>query len=165
MKTIMNTFAQRGIRAWVLVGLLGCCGWAVAQTMPEPRTSDGRAFSTLSEAEVDGLTRPEKKAYYAWKNAALDTQLQKLEEDNARKHVELAEIESKTSRVTTDIEQMMATVMPQILQSARQGKLVLNDQGKEGKTVLDAIKAIASGRIPLPQHQGMAREILRYYEK
>jgi hypothetical protein len=36
------------------------------------RTMDGRDFTSLSEKDVDGLTRAEKKAYYAWKNEQLD---------------------------------------------------------------------------------------------
>ena len=35
-------------------------------------TKDGREFGKLTEKEVDGLERSEKKAYYAWKNAQLD---------------------------------------------------------------------------------------------
>ena len=31
MKTVMNTFAQRSLRTAVLVGLLGCSGWVLAQ--------------------------------------------------------------------------------------------------------------------------------------
>ena len=35
-------------------------------------TKDGREFGKLTEKEVDGLERGEKKVYYAWKNAQLD---------------------------------------------------------------------------------------------
>jgi len=34
-------------------------------------TNDGRDFGKLTEKEVDGLSRPEKKAYYAWIDAKL----------------------------------------------------------------------------------------------
>ena len=43
-------------------------------------TKDGREFAKLSEADVDGLSRAEKKDYYAWKNAQLDQAVVSLDQ-------------------------------------------------------------------------------------
>ena len=41
-------------------------------------TNDGRDFAELTEAEVDGLSRTEKKAYYAWIDTKLINEEQRL---------------------------------------------------------------------------------------
>ena len=47
-------------------------------------TKDGREFGKLTEKEVDGLERSEKKAYYAWKNAQLDATVIAQQERNVQ---------------------------------------------------------------------------------
>ena len=38
-------------------------------------TKDGREFGKLTEKEVDGLERSEKKAYYAWQTTQLEAKV------------------------------------------------------------------------------------------
>ncbi|MBL8310282.1 MAG: hypothetical protein JNL19_07660 [Burkholderiales bacterium] len=73
------------------------------------KTSDGRAFSSLSEKDVDALPRSEKRAYYAWKNAALDGELARVTAENAeldkvlaRVTAENAELDKVLARVTAE---------------------------------------------------------------
>lgn len=49
------------------------------------KTSDGRDFSKLAQAEVDALGRSEKKSYYTWKESQLDAANNQLDAANNQK--------------------------------------------------------------------------------
>ena len=65
-------------------------------------TQSGKKFVDLTESEVDGLSRQEKKLYYAWKNAQLDatvnqinTRLEIKYEANNQNNAQVAEMARK----------------------------------------------------------------------
>lgn len=103
MRTVMKTTVQRGIRAVVLVGLLGCSGWVVAQTMPEPRTSDGRAFSALSEEERKAQPFADRIAYNKWQLSRLEAEAKAQDERIARLTAQEKRLDEENARLTEQI--------------------------------------------------------------
>jgi hypothetical protein len=73
------------------------------------RTMDGRDFASLDEKAVDGLTRAEKKAYYAWKNEQLDATIMGVDKENMWKN---ATIMDKQERARTHLKELDALLSP-----------------------------------------------------
>lgn len=95
MKSLCDTPLFRIIQIVMLMIMLTFGTVTCAQeqsktpTSARPQTSDGRAFEGLSKINVDALSRVEKEAYYAWKNALLDAEIVRINENNARLDLEI----------------------------------------------------------------------------
>ena len=107
-------------------------------------TQDGRDFASLSEKDVDGLPRTEKKAYYAWQHAELDRANVSIRDQiNAKKGA---------------MWQMIASVIPGLLLKAKNTgwKVTVEPIVREG------IMMMARWELPPPEMRPQAQELIRY---
>lgn len=103
MRTDMSTWAQRSIGAAVLVGFLGGSGCVVAQPMPEPRTSDGRAFSTLTDEKLKAQPFADRIAYKKWQMSKLDAEAKEREIRYAELMAEAKAKDEENAKLTEQI--------------------------------------------------------------
>lgn len=67
------------------------------------QTTDGRAFRSLKEIEVDRLPRREKVKYYAWLEAQDDAKLAEIVQDNKRLDAQIEENRKKLSALNQSL--------------------------------------------------------------
>jgi hypothetical protein len=139
-----------GRRNAIKAGLAGLLVVATATTAVNAlaadvnKTQDGRDFASLSEKDVDGLPRTEKKAYYAWQHAELDRANVSIRDQiNAKKGA---------------MWQMIASVIPGLLLKAKNTgwKVTVEPIVREG------IMMMARWELPPPEMRPQAQELIRY---
>ena len=144
-----------------------------------PTTQDGREFAKLTDKEVDELSRPELKKYYAWKEAKLDTTIANLDKNNTALDKKIGQLDQKSSQLdqkSSQLDQKSSQLDKAIIAAnlelgikASQSIKPLLAQYKEWKKptvsadLRDTISKIARWELPPPGMQALAQELVTYF--
>jgi septal ring factor EnvC (AmiA/AmiB activator) len=83
------------LKTLLLCLTLVCAGFTWAQATQEPRTSDGRAFSTLSEEERKAQPFVERIAYNKWLKSKLEAEAKELDIRKAEQNAKIKELDER----------------------------------------------------------------------